>query len=277
MMQLDPSGYLGSAAIATEPGFSDPVAMQATPGSIAVIADSFVGQAWNMDGCWVLASTIAAEAGASLPVLSIAIGLPGQASGEWIVAYVGPAGQAGDWQAMVTAGHMVLFGTAGGGGHITTCVSGPGSIAMLVDIITYENASGQVMNAANDGSAGDVMIAASHAASQEWSSAQANSVVIYELDTPVIAAHVSGVMLAVDGSQVLGPLFFATDPVGKTITAYQVYDSDGGDNLVVNGVGDAAHSAASAVTASSLSQISLQAAAAPGSDTLYVQASNGTY
>src|SRR5580658_3196689 len=64
MMQADPTGYLGSATVATEPSFSGTVPAQATPDLIAGVAESFVGDAWNMDGCWVLASTIAAEAGA---------------------------------------------------------------------------------------------------------------------------------------------------------------------------------------------------------------------
>ena len=93
MMHVDAAGYLGSVSVATEPGFAGTVPTQATPNSIAAIASSFVGQAWNMDGCWVLTSTIAAEAGASLPVQTTAIGIPGQANGEWIVAFNGPAGQ----------------------------------------------------------------------------------------------------------------------------------------------------------------------------------------
>ena len=168
MMQVDAAGYLGSVSVATEPGFAGAVPAQATPNSIAAIANSFVGQAWNMNGCWVLASTIAAEAGASLPVQSTAIGVPGQANGEWIVAFNGPAGQTGNWQSMVHAGEMVVIGTLGGGGHITTCVSGSGSTAMLVDNITYVNGSGQITNPANDGSSSDIIVAAPHAASQEW-------------------------------------------------------------------------------------------------------------
>jgi len=153
MMQGDASGYLGSATVVTQPGYAATVPAQATPHSIAAVADSFVGQAWNMDGCWVLASTIAAEAGASLPVQSTAIGLPGKANGEWIVTFNGPAGQSSNWQSMVTAGEIVVIGTPGGGGHITTCVSGSGSNAMLVDNITYVDASGQIQNAAWDGPA----------------------------------------------------------------------------------------------------------------------------
>ena len=99
-----------------------------------------------MDGCWVLASTIAADAGTSLPVQSTLIGQAGQANGEWIVAFNGPTGQSGNWQSMVTAGEIVVIGTPGGGGHITTCVSGSGSTAMLVDNITYENGAGQILN-----------------------------------------------------------------------------------------------------------------------------------
>jgi hypothetical protein len=101
MMQVDASGYLGSATVVTQPKSSGIVPAQATPDSIAAVADGFVGQAWNMNGCWVLASTVAAEAGASLPVQSTAIGLPGVANGEWIVAFNGPLGQSGNWQSLV--------------------------------------------------------------------------------------------------------------------------------------------------------------------------------
>ena len=187
MMQADAAGYLGSATVVTQAKFTGTVPAQATPDSIAAVADSFVGQAWNMDGCWVLASTIAADAGASLPVQSTLIGLPGQANGEWIVAFNGPAGQSGNWQSMVTAGEIIVIGTPGGGGHITTCVSGSGSTAMLVDNITYVNGPGQIQNSANDGSSSDVIVAAPHAASQEWAGVQASSVVIYELDTPIVS------------------------------------------------------------------------------------------
>jgi hypothetical protein len=63
MMQVDAAGYLGSATVVTQPKSSGVVPSQATPDSIVAAADRFVGQAWNMDGCWVLASTIAADAG----------------------------------------------------------------------------------------------------------------------------------------------------------------------------------------------------------------------
>ncbi len=160
MMQVDAAGFLGSATVVTQPKFTAALPVQATPNSIATVANSFIGQAWNTNGCWVLASAIAAEAGASLPVQSTAIGLPGQANGEWFVAYNGPLGQSGNWQSMVTAGEIVVIGTPGGGGHITTCVSGSGSTAMLVDNITYVNGSGQITNSAHDGSGSDIIVAA---------------------------------------------------------------------------------------------------------------------
>ena len=97
---------------------------------------------------------------------------------------------------MVTAGEMIVFEPAGGGGHITTCVSGSGSTAMLVDNITYVNGSGQVQNPANDGSSADIIVAAPHPASQELAGVSASTVVIYELDTPIVTATVTSDSLA---------------------------------------------------------------------------------
>jgi hypothetical protein len=235
LMQVDAGRYLGSVTVATQPGFTGPVPSQATPYSIIRVANSFVGQAWNMEGCWVLASTIAAEAGASLPVQSTCIGIPGQANGEWIVAFNGPRGQAGDWQSIVHAGEMVVIGTPGGGGHITTCVSGYGSTAMLMDNITYVNGRGQITNLANDGSTNDIVVAAPHLASLEWSGVQASSVVIYELDTPVVSATVTVRSLACLASQSLGWLFTASDPINRAITSWQAYDTSGYGSLLLGG------------------------------------------
>ena len=276
MMQVAAAGYLGSATLVTQPKFAGAVPSQATPDSIVAAADSFVGQAWNMDGCWVLTSTIAADAGASLPVQSTAVGLPGQSNGEWIVAFNGAAGQTGNWQSLVTAGEMVVIGTAGGGGHITTCVSGSGSTAMLVDNITYVNAAGQIVNAANDGSSNDVIVAAPHAASQEWAGVQANSVVIYELDTPIVTAKVASDSIACKSTQSLSGLFTAADPANKAIVQWQVYDTATSDTLVLGGVSYQDHTSASALTAPSLSALSLLAGAAATTDTLDVRAYNGS-
>jgi hypothetical protein len=96
--------YLGTVSIATELSFGSTVPTQATPDSVAAVADTFAGTAWNKDGCWTLASTISTEAGAALPIVSSLTGVAGQANGEWMVAFNGPAGQSGDWQSMVTEG-----------------------------------------------------------------------------------------------------------------------------------------------------------------------------
>ena len=277
MIQTDAAGYLGSATVVTQAEFTGTVPIQATPDSIEAAAESFVGQAWNMDGCWVLASTIAADAGASLPVQSTLIDQPGQANGEWIVAFNGPAGQSGNWQSMVTAGDIVVIGTPGGGGHITTCVSGSGSTAMLVDNATFVNGAGQIQNSANDGSSSDIIVAAPHAASQEWAGVQASSVVIYELDTPIVSAKVISDSLACNATQALSSLFAATDPANKAITEWQAYDTATNDLLVLSGIDYQDHSAASALTATSLSALSLLAGSTATSDTLEVRAYNGTY
>ena len=206
MIQLTDANYLGSATVVTLAKSSGTVPAQATPGSIASIAESFVGQAWNMQGCWVLASTVAAEAGASLPVQATSCGTPGAANGEWIVAYNGPAGQSANWEALVKAGEIIVILNPDGTGHVTTCVSGSGSNAMLVDNSTFGNASGQVTNLANDGSSSDIVIAAPHAASQELSGVEASSVVIYELDTPVVVTTVALGTLVLGTSEGLGSL-----------------------------------------------------------------------
>lgn len=277
MMQVDAAGYLGSATVVTQSRFNGAVPTQATPNSIASAAENFIGQPWNTDGCWVLASTIAADAGASLPVQSTAIGISGVANGEWIVAFNGPAGQSANWEALVKAGEIIVIGHAGGGGHITTCVSGFGSNAMLVDNATYVNDSGQVTNLANDGSSSDIIVAAPHPASQEWSGVAASSVVIYELDTPIVAAAVASGILAPRASEGLGPLFSVSDPASNTITQWQVYDTASSDMLVVGGSDYGDHSAASALTVASLSSVSLLAGATATTDTLEVRAFNGTY
>lgn len=208
---------------------------------------------------------------------STLVGLVGQANGEWIVAFNGPAGQTGNWQSMVHAGEMIVFETASGSGHVTTCVSGSGSTAMLVDNTTFESSSGQILNPANDGSSSDILISAPHLASDEFYGVSAATVVIYELDTPVVTTDVASDSLACSESQSLGALFSATDPASKAITSWQVYDTATGDDLVLNGADYSDHAASDALTASSLAAISLLAGSSPTTDTLEVRAYNSSY
>jgi hypothetical protein len=268
---------LASATVVAAPVVAESsVPSQATPDSICSTALSFVGKAWNMDGCWVLASTIAAEAGAALPVGSSLVGVTEKSLGEWFIAYDGPAGQSGNWQSMVTAGEMVAFSN-GSSGHITTVVSGSGSSAMLVDNITYETYSGTITNSAHDGSADDVTISAPHAASQEFSGLSSSTVVIYELDTPIVTALKSSAKLAIGTKDALSTLVSAADPAGKSVAEYQVYDSLASDSFTVNGTTEHASSASAAITVTSLAAVSLAAGSATGTDTLEVRAYNGSY
>jgi NAD/NADP transhydrogenase alpha subunit len=108
---------------------------------------------------------------------------------------------------------MVAFETTGGGGHITTVVSGSGASAMLVDNITYMNGNGSIANSANDGSASDIIVAPPHPAMQEFSGVDPSMAVVYELDTPVVSDVVSSVMIAEQGSLGLDGLFTAHNPL----------------------------------------------------------------
>jgi hypothetical protein len=276
LMQADASGYAGSACVVTDPSFSGTPPAQATPNGIAAVAQSYVGDAWNMDGCWVLASTIAAEAGASLPVQSTALEIPGMANGEWMVAYNGPVSSSSNWQSLVHTGDVVAFVPAGGGGHITTCVSGSGSTAQLIDNITYENSNGSIANSANDGSSSDIVVEAPHAASQEFSGANPADVVIYQLDTPIVTTAASA--SALTGTPLaLSSLISAADPsASKSITQYQLYDSAKGASFGVSGTLVTAQSASAAITVKTLSSLTLSYTAA-GTDTVDVRAYNGTY
>jgi hypothetical protein len=277
------TSYVGSVAVTTQPHFAGPTPDQATPRSMVTAAMSFVGHVCNMSGCWVLASDISAEAGASLPITSTILGVPGAASGEWIVAYNGPAGQKGNWQSQITAGEIVVFMTSSYSGHITTVVSGTGSSAMVVDNMAFEDPNGQITNSANDG-AWDIVISQPHAASYEWGLAVPGSVVVYELDCPIIKVVTPTSRVACGGSLQLAPLFIASNPLaGQAITEYQFYDIGTGgaanDSFLVNGSHSFANSAANAVTvsASDLSNLSLQAGGLAGTDTVAVRAFNGSY
>jgi hypothetical protein len=274
MVAFDPSGYLGSVTFSTAPNFSGTLPTQPTPEEVAAIAQTFVGDAWNDEGCWVLASTIAAEAGTSLPITSTEIDVAGKASGEWVVVYNGPAGATGNWQALVSTGDVVVFGTPGGGGHVTTCVSGQGASAMLIDNITYGSNWG-ISNLANDGSPNDVIVEAAHPAYQEWAGVSSSSVVIYALDTPAVTDKSATETLTTGKASSISSWFSVSDPADKSITAYQIYDSGGG-TIVVGGRATDAISKLTDLTLATLSNVSLEDMTT-GSSTLDIRAYNGTY
>ena len=275
MMQNDAAGFIGTATVVTQPSLMGAVPAQATPDGIAQAARNLVGQYWNQEGCWTLASTIAADAGAALPMQSSLTGLAGQASGEWIVAFNGPTGQTGDWQSMVKAGEIVVIGTAGGG-HVTTVVSGAGATAMVVDNTRDVNAAGQVLNSAHDGG-GDVVIETGHSAAREWAGVQRSTVVIYQLDAPIVTAVASASLVA-GGSVSLASLFSGSDPAGRAITEWQITNSAADDALVCEGADHfGASNSATALTTASLGSVALLAGAAAATDRLEVRAFNGSF
>lgn len=276
LMEVDAAGFLGTATVATLPGFQGGVPAQATPNSIAAVADSFVGQAWNENGCWTLTSTIAAEAGASLPVQST-VNIAGVTNGEWFVAFNGPNGATGDWRSMVRTGDMIGFVTGAGGGHITTCVGGSGSSAVLVDNETWVDQYGNILNPANDGSASDIIVEPAHAASEEWAGVDASSVVIYRLDTPLVTTTTGLLSLSAGAVAGLAGLFTASDPAGKPVTEYQVFLGNPNDALVVNGAIVTPTSSSNAATVASLSSVSLEAGQGGGQEQVIVRAFNGAY
>ena len=194
MMQADPSGYIGSATVVTQGSFTGTVPTQATPDSSWPRLKALSGKS----GTWTAVGPRQHDRRRGRRIAAGAetdVGPPGKANGEWIVAFNGPSGASGNWQSLVKAGEIIVIETSDGGGHITTCVSGSGSSAMLVDNATYEGYNGQIENSANDGSAADIVISPAHAASQEWSGVPTSSVVIYELDTPTVTASGSATYL----------------------------------------------------------------------------------
>jgi len=271
--------YVGSVSVVTQPSYAGSTPTQATPDSVCAAAESFVGKAWNLDGCWVLASNISAEAGASLPVASTLVGVAGVANGEWIVAYNGPVSANANWELNVTAGEMVVFETTSGGGHITTVASGSGTSAMLIDNIEYVHNNGSIANPANDGSSNDIIVASPHAATQEFNGVKPSMVVVYELDTPTVSDVVTSVTVAERASQSLVSLFTASNPLAsQAITEWQVYETNTSDSITVGGVAQSADtSATNAVTVTSLSTAALLAGTVAGTDTIEVRAYNGSY
>jgi hypothetical protein len=262
------------------------IAAQATPLSVVQAAKSFVGQVWNEDGCWVLASDIATLAGASLPVTSMQVMAP-IANNPWIVAYYGGnqvAPSVALAESLITAGDIVAVAWAGGGAHIFTVVSGSGASAKIIDNAVTGS------NGAHDGYSADVIAGQYFTVGQEFTAdvALASSITIYRLDTPTIAVLNSTIHAVSGGAQIgLSTLFSCNDANGAgvlPITEYAFYSagsgSAAGDVFAQGSSTQAATSSASAllVTADQLSTVSvLTASGSGGADTIYVSAYNGSY
>jgi hypothetical protein len=271
---LPPSGdtYYGSIDLVTRTGYTDPTPNTATPGEVAQVGLGFVGQTWNINGCWVLVSNIAAAAGASLPVGSsdsVAYA-PAVGNGEWIVAYdstKATAAQQESWQAQLRPGDVVSYNQYCGG-HIFTIVSGSGYNAMLVD---------NTGNSAADGNVNDIVIGAAHSVNDTFVQGHGliQDVVIYRLDTPVITA-LAPVSVQAGGSATLAGDFTAQDPAGKSVTSYQIYDTGTG-SFTVAGAASSAHTSATALTVSAANMTSAAFSPGTATDTIMIRAFNGSY
>lgn len=297
------NGYAGTVDVNTRSDIPSGALSNATPSLICDAAQTFVGKTWNIDGCWVLASNIAAQAGASLPPTSVGAAttplnpsvpvnapLPG---GEWIVAYNGPALQSSasiaSAEAGLLPGDVVTVQWQGGGGHIFTVTSGFGSSALTIDNEYITNSNGAIVNSANDGSSSDIVIQSAHSVNSELVGGGAipSSIVVYRLDTPTITVRSPNNAVIAGNSVSLSSLFSTTDAGGvgtKPITDYFVYDTGTGsgtsDTFSFGGGNYAAHSATHplAVPAAELSTLTLQTSGTgSGTDTVYVYAANGTY
>ena len=274
----------GDLSIVTEGAFTNPfpgaVNGQGTPEEICAIAQSYVGKVWNNEGCALLVQVVAGLAGSSLPISVFATShtdpTPAQPNGEWVVAYDGHIQTNPTYaavEAIVRPGDVVSLGWTDGSGHDFIVVSGSGADAQVIDNSDFGT------NSAHDGSSSDIIIQPAHsldALLQQEGSAIPASIEVYRLDTPVITAQASPVSLPAQSHLALAGLITASDPAGKAITAYQLYDS-AGSHFIVGGADETAQSAATALSVDSLAGVALVGGTSSGSDTVEVRAFNGTY
>lgn len=263
--------YYGSATVLTPRSDQAQVSSAATPGMIAKAALAMVGTVQNENGCWVMASTIAAEAGASLPASSALCDVPGQANGPWMVAYDGEKAKNANWVDMLRPGDIVSFITSSGTGHITTVASGYGQSAQLVDN------QKTIGSSANDGSAADLIATRPHSQRSEFTDVDPAKVVVYRLDTPYFAeVETASLYAPASSATTLAHYAKVVDPAGKSITSYQVYDTSSATTFQYAGQTITSKSEGTALTVSSLDQVTLSTTATSGLDTLHVRAFNGT-
>ncbi len=265
--------HLGTLDIVTNASYVDATPGNATPAEVAAIAMGFIGQTWNDNGCWVLASNIATMAGASLPLTSDTTHpatTPPVANGAWVVAYDSAKASSTDkasWESNLRPGDIVVVNNSCGG-HILTVASGTSYSALFIDN------SG---TAAPDGAAHDIVIMGPHNMPSWALGPDLDNIVIYRLDAPVIQVTAPMLLKAGDAAAV-APLLSTSDPAGKAITSYQVYTT--GSGLLQNGATMIdAHTAAAAalINASAMATMRYQAGAANGSDSITLRAFNGSY
>ncbi len=264
--------------ITTNSSYVDATPGLATAAEIAATARSFIGQTWNNNGCWVLASDIAACSGVSLTENSGFIAPTMQeANGQITVAYDAAYGVKSNWASTLQLGDMVEVGWQakyGGGGHIFTIDRIAGGITYLVDN------SGAI----NDGISTDVKVAEQNLASYLPYVDQSTVVVFRDtgasasVTAPTATVLVNPFTDVVTGGTIAASsLFSATDGAGKAISQYMVRDD--GTNGHFNLAGQAqADGQWITVGATQLAQLTYTASATSAtSDTIEVRAYDGSW
>lgn len=279
---LDPAWtHLSDLNVVTRTDYVDATPNAATAQEIAAIAKGFIGQVWNSEGCWLLASNIAAAAGASLPVTSARLDTAGiGGNGPWQVVFNG-ARQQDDWRALLRVGDVVELGYLDGKAHIATVTSGSGHQAMWVDNSGVS---------ADDGTPTDIIIQGEHAVDLWTGSAVDRSVVVFRLaatDTapaalpapvaaPVLTPHAQSI--PVGQSLSVASLFSVQDPNLLAMSSYRIGDQHGAGRIELNGAVNLATDAqrdAGVVIVSAADLAKLSYVAALGPDTLTITAFNG--
>lgn len=268
---LGDHSFRGGATVLTSTAtpFAPNAERNATPMIIASVAQTFVGQTCDDNGCWVLASTISALSGTSLPFAALNTD-PGSAAGngEWFVAYNGSTATNTDFQSTLRVGDIVSFVTTAGTGHVTTVVAGSGRGAMLLD-----NAS---FGYNRIGGTDDLIIQAQTPQNQEFDGVDAKNVTIYRLDTPIVISGAPTVALDQTNTLALASNFSTIDPAGTVLTRYEVRLGNAADILASNGFA-VAMSPNGTYAVSSLAGVRLMAQSLDGSHSVSVRAYNGAY
>ncbi|MBF0129043.1 MAG: hypothetical protein HQL33_03530 [Alphaproteobacteria bacterium] len=263
-----------SVSINTSSTWVDPTPGVATAAEMVQIAQSYVGKAWDANGCWNLVQNYAVKAGASLSVDSWSLNQKNAgANGQWTVAYDGTKGINANWMSALQAGDVVEFAWK------NNCVSG--HIAMVSRLSggqTFVIDNGGALVAGSE--AGDRLVAET---ALNKANINDSTVIVYRLGGPSpLVANLSPTVQAnyncnvqLGQSVTAGSLFKASDVDNDAITAYKVRDnSDGGGYFTLGGVRQAEGQWIS-VDAASLANLGYTAGAARGTDSLDITAYDG--
>jgi len=266
-----------TVAIVTSATGVDTTPGVASAAEMVQVAQSFVGQTWDSQGCWNLVQDISARAGASLSLASANGIAAGTANGQWSVAYNAATGPVNaNWMSTLKAGDVVqLDWNNANFGHV---------------MVVSQVSNGQVFVIDNSGpaatgpgtDAADVLIAQTNLTA-EAANINSATVEVYRLsgaapavsDLPPTVAVGYNTNLQVGQTVAAAPLFQASDPDNQAVTAYEVLDAGGGSgHFALNGVTQA-DGKWIAVTPGSLANLTYTGGSGASTDTIEVMASDG--